>query len=84
MDTAAKRASALGAFKPFLTLVTPDSIDQGDRQTVALMYGGILAEEAVTVEITPYYQVQSNVKPIELYSKEQDIRFDSRAMSIKL
>ena len=39
-DTAAKRASALSAFKPFLFLVPPDGeIATGDRMTLAGVYG---------------------------------------------
>lgn len=48
IDTASKRASALGFGFVALTLVVPDgAIDQGDRQTVAHSYNGILATAAV-------------------------------------
>lgn len=44
IDTAAKRFSMMSFGKPFLRLVPPDgSIDQGDRQTYAGLYGGVLA-----------------------------------------
>jgi len=44
IDTAAKRASAIGVGLPFLRMVIPDgTIGQEDRQTIAFCYGGILA-----------------------------------------
>jgi len=45
MDTAAKRASAVNVGSPWRGILPfPDGvIDQGDRQTVAFMYSGILA-----------------------------------------
>ncbi len=44
IDTAAKRASALGDCDYTQQFVIPDgTIDQGDRQTIADCYGGILA-----------------------------------------
>lgn len=45
MDTANKRASAVNVRCPWRGILPfPDSsIDQGDRQTVAFMYAGILA-----------------------------------------
>lgn len=48
IDTAAKRQSAIMVLMPFrLCVPIPDgSIDQGDRQTLALAYSGILAEAA--------------------------------------
>ena len=43
IDTAAKRASALGVGLAFVLAVIPDgSIDQPDRQTIANSYGGVL------------------------------------------
>lgn len=48
IDTASKRASALGFAFVALTLVVPDgALDQGDRQTIAHSYSGILATVAV-------------------------------------
>ncbi len=44
IDTAAKRASVAG-------MIIPDgTLDQGDRQTIAGFYGGILATAAVAVD----------------------------------
>jgi len=55
IDSASKRASALGFGFIALTLVVPDgTIDQGDRQTVAHQYSGILATEAVVAVGKPY------------------------------
>lgn len=46
IDTAAKRHSAINWGLPWRTMPLPDgTIDQGDRQHVALMYSGILASE---------------------------------------
>lgn len=43
IDTAQKRASALGVGVPFIVSVIPDgTLDQGDRQTMAMAYSGIL------------------------------------------
>ena len=50
MDTATKRASALGVALPFVLLVLPSgTIEQTDRQTIAHCYSGIQAAEP-TVE----------------------------------
>ncbi len=47
IDTAKKRASAL-SFGRLYRLVPPDgTIDQADRQTIAGLYGGILADSPV-------------------------------------
>lgn len=44
IDTASKRASALGvAFVPNLFIIPDGAIGQGDRQTLCHMYSGILA-----------------------------------------
>ena len=44
LDTAAKRASALGyEFAPSLFIIPDGTIDQGDRQTIVDLYSGILA-----------------------------------------
>lgn len=44
IDSASKRASALGFGFIAITLVIPDgTLDQGDRQTIADQYSGILA-----------------------------------------
>jgi len=48
IDTASKRASALGVGLAFTLLVIPDgTIAQADRQTIANSYSGILAAEPV-------------------------------------
>lgn len=55
LNTASKRGSAFGWGVPSIrTLPLPGSIDQGDRQHVALMYSGILAAEAETVPLGPF------------------------------
>lgn len=47
MDTAPKRYSAIGPLLPWRPPPLPDaSVDQEDRQHVAMMYGGALAEGA--------------------------------------
>ena len=48
LDNRSKRASGLGALRPYLiSPVFPDgTISQGDRQHISWMYGGILATEA--------------------------------------
>jgi hypothetical protein len=50
MDTAAKRYSAMATMLPGrVALPIPDgTIAQADRQTIALMYSGILASSGVT------------------------------------
>ncbi len=56
MDTAAKRASAVNISSPWRGILPfPDGvIGQGDRQTVAFMYSGILAGAAVApTPVTP-------------------------------
>ena len=54
IDTAQKRASAIGVNQPQLTLVIPDSeIDQGDRQTIVSCYRGILAVIAKLWTVQP-------------------------------
>lgn len=58
LDTAQKRASAIGEFSFCEVLPIPDStIDQADRQTVAWVYGGILAGEADIGIPGPYFVV---------------------------
>ena len=53
IDTAAKRASALGFGLIASLFIIPDgTIDQGDRQTISNMYSGILATEPFPV-VTP-------------------------------
>jgi hypothetical protein len=48
MDTAAKRYSAIAPLMPWRAPPLPDgAVEQRDRQHVALLYGGILASEAV-------------------------------------
>jgi hypothetical protein len=55
MDTATKRASALGLGLVSLSLVVPNgSIDQGDRQTVSHLYSGILAEAVIVVPVLSF------------------------------
>ena len=50
IDTAKKRASALGVGLAFITLVVPSgTIAQADRQTIANTYSGILAAAPVVV-----------------------------------
>ena len=52
VDTAQKRASSLGFGVPFILNLMPDgSIDQGDRQTSANSYRGILAGIVITKTI---------------------------------
>lgn len=50
LDTRSKRASSVNLLSPFAAdLVLPDaSIDQGDRQHIALAYSGILAASSVS------------------------------------
>lgn len=55
MDTEAKRRSALLVGSPYRALIPlpAGAISQGDRQTVALMYSGILAAApSVSVELS--------------------------------
>jgi len=50
IDTAAKRASALTFSVPTLVLPPPDgTIGQADRQSVVVVYGGILAAGAAAI-----------------------------------
>ncbi len=50
VDTAAKRASAMGFLFPSLRLVIPDgTVGQEDRKTMADVYSGILSSAAVAV-----------------------------------
>jgi hypothetical protein len=53
IDTAAKRSSAVHVGAAWRGQVPfPDgTIDQGDRQAVALLYSGILAGEPVAIDI---------------------------------
>jgi hypothetical protein len=52
IDTAAKRSSAVHVGAAWRGSPFPDgSIDQGDRQAVALLYSGILAGEPVAIDI---------------------------------
>ena len=70
IDTAAKRASVLGfAFAPLLLVVPDGSIDQGDRQTIAHLYSGVLAipftpsaATFVASTVIVYPAVQGSVK----------------------
>ena len=56
IDTAAKRASALGVAAVFTTLILPDgAISQPDRQTIGNSYSGITAE-LPTVNTPPCYE----------------------------
>ena len=49
IDTAQKRASALGVGSPYVINIIPDgALDQGDRQTICSAYKGVLAVIAVT------------------------------------
>lgn len=53
IDSASKRASALGVGFVVLTLVVPDAaIAQGDRQTIGHCYSGILATAPVAAPDT--------------------------------
>lgn len=60
IDTAAKRASAIGVGQCWDCFIIPDgSVDQGDRQTLSGLYGGILAttvgEFVRTIQLTGLY-----------------------------
>lgn len=53
IDTAAKRASAMGFMQPWFKLVVPDgTVEQADRQTTGDLYGGILADVLAIVYAT--------------------------------
>lgn len=64
IDTAAKRGSALGWGHPSnLTVPRPDgTIAQADRQTLALMYGGIAAG-ALSLPVIPTYSPNTRLRP---------------------
>jgi len=64
IDTAAKRGSALGWGQVSnLTVPRPDgTIAQADRQTLALMYGGIAAG-ALALPVIPTYDPNTRVRP---------------------
>ena len=51
IDTAAKRASALGFVVFGLTVIPDGTIGQADRQTLLNCYGGILSGEAIDDEV---------------------------------
>lgn len=61
VDTASKRASACG-FASLEEFIIPDgTLDQGDRQTVANCYSGILAE-VVTLLVVCFVNFKSVVQ----------------------
>lgn len=64
VDTAAKRGSLMRWGRPYLYKLIPDgTIDQGDRQTLALYYGGILTAAPVIptakIRFTAQYQTKT-------------------------
>jgi hypothetical protein len=63
LDTAAKRASALGVVVATLLIIPDGTIAQGDRQTIGDCYSGILAAAPVVVSPDCYTAVDSLVEP---------------------
>lgn len=66
VDTQVKRQSAIATrrlpwFRRFAVPVPDSTIDQGDRQTGAFCYAGVLAEEPDTPSATsrPFYRPQT-------------------------
>ena len=97
LDTAAKRASSLGFQLPFVKPVIPDgALDQGDRQTIANAYAGILAEGAAALpdaprERTIYWQAQSRTivwepqdRTIEWNAQNRTIAWEKQDRTIKV
>lgn len=78
VDTAAKRGSLMRWGRPYLYKLIPDgTIDQGDRQTLALYYGGILSDEPVIPpEPQAYIRYDAIVTPIKYHSKTGPIKYD--------
>ena len=66
LDTASKRASALGAGIVSVMLVIPSgSIDQADRQTIANCYSGIQASDPVIDTPDCFTSLESLIEPFE-------------------
>lgn len=64
IDSASKRASAIGVGSPFITAIIPDgNLDQGDRQTMSSAYSGILAIASIVQKIG---NVLTSFKPDEI------------------
>lgn len=63
LDTAVKRASALGVAVATLLVIPDGAIAQGDRQTIGDCYSGILATAPVIDTPDCYTAVDSLVEP---------------------
>ena len=66
LDTAAKRASALGyEVAPSLFIIPDGTIDQGDRQTIADLYSGILAVLSEKWVVQPPDNTVYSIQPVD-------------------
>ena len=87
VNTAAKRASATQFVVPiYAPGIFPDgTIAQGDRQAIAWIYGGILAEEAAAVELEVVdLTLWPRSTDITLHTRSTDLTIDDRSMDLTL